>query len=126
MRPKALVVEDERPTQTLLAEILRGEGFDVDVAADGNAAIALLDRGQYAVVLLDIVLPTVSGTTVMEHLRATNAALLERVIVVTGLDVNEIRALFPTVRLALSKPVMPGRLRASVRTCIPGNGPSVA
>ena len=68
----------------------------------------------------------VSGTTVMEHLRATNAALLERVIVVTGLDVNEIRALFPTVRLALSKPVMPGRLRASVRTCIPGNGPSVA
>jgi len=63
----------------------------------------------------------VSGTAVMEYLREKNPAMLERVIVVTGLDVNEIRALFPSVKLALSKPVMPARLRASVRDCLPGS-----
>ncbi|HSP34090.1 MAG TPA: response regulator [Thermoanaerobaculia bacterium] len=126
MRPKALVVEDEKHTQRLLTEIMQTEGFDVDVAGDGDVAIAQLSAADYAVVLLDIVLPTVSGTTVMEHLHATNPQVLERIIVVTGLDVAEIRELFPTVRLALSKPVLPGRLRESVRNCISGSGPAVA
>ncbi len=119
MRPRALIVEDDPNTQRLLAAILAAEGMDVAVADDGDIAIDLLSRGPFSVVLLDIVLPRVSGTAVMEHLRATNPEMLERVIVVTGLEVSEIRALFPTVKQALSKPVMPARLRATVRTCIP-------
>ena len=122
MRPRALIVEDDPNTQRLLAAILAGEGMEVAVADDGDIAIDLLSRGPYSVILLDIVLPRVSGTAVMEYLRVTNPAMLERVIVVTGLDVSEIRALFPTVKQALSKPVMPARLRATVRICIPGWG----
>lgn len=119
MRHRALIVEDDPNTQRLLAAMLAAEGIDVAIADDGDIAIDLLSNGgPFSCVLLDIVLPRVSGTAVMEHLRATNPALLERVIVVTGLDVNEIRTLFPTVKQALSKPVMPGRLRATVRTCI--------
>jgi DNA-binding response OmpR family regulator len=122
MRPRALIVEDDPHTQRLLAAILAAEGIDVAVADDGDIAIDLLSRGPFSVVLLDIVLPRVSGTAVMEYLREKNPSMLERVIVVTGLDVSEIRALFPTVRQALSKPVLPARLRASVRTCLPGGG----
>lgn len=122
MRPRALIVEDDPHTQRLLAAILAAEGIDVAVADDGDIAIDLLSRGPFSVVLLDIVLPRVSGTAVMEYLRENNPAMLERVIVVTGLDVSEIRALFPTVRHSLSKPVLPARLRASVRTCLPGGG----
>ena len=118
MRHRALIVEDDPNTQRLLAAILAGEGMDVALADDGDIAIDLLSQGPFAVVLLDIVLPRVSGTAVMDYLRATNPAMLERVIVVTGLDVSEIRALFPTVRQALSKPVIPARLRETVRTCI--------
>ena len=118
MRPRALIVEDDPNTQRLLAAILAAEGMDVALADDGDIAIDLLSRGSFAVVLLDIVLRRVSGTAVMDYLRATNPAMLERVIVVTGLDVSEIRALFPTVRQALSKPVIPARLRDTVRTCI--------
>jgi len=120
------VVEDERQTQVLFADILEAEGFDVDTAGDGDVAMALLATLKYNVVLLDIVLPTVSGMTVMEHLRQHDPDLLERVIVVTGLDVEEIRTLFPTVKLTIAKPVLPGRLRSSVRTCIPDCGPAVA
>lgn len=122
MRPRALVVEDDPTTQRLLAAILEAEGADVDIAGDGEMAIEMLSRGTYSVILLDIVLPRVSGTAVMEHLRATRPGVLENVIVVTGLDVAEIRTLFPTVKQALSKPVLPARLRATVRLCIPGWG----
>jgi DNA-binding response OmpR family regulator len=118
MRPKALVVEDDPSTRHLLAAILEAEGADVDIAGDGERAIEMLSRGTYSVILLDLVLPRVSGTAVMEHLRVTKPAVLENVIVVTGLDVAEIRTLFPTVKQALSKPVLPMRLRAMVRSCV--------
>jgi DNA-binding response OmpR family regulator len=122
MRPKALVVEDDPATQRLLAAILEGEGAEVDVAGDGEVALELLSKRNYSLILLDIVLPRLSGAAVMEHLRATKPSALENVVVVTGVDVSEIRALFPTVKNALSKPVLPGRLRATVRTCVPGWG----
>ena len=120
MRPRALIVEDDPNTQRLLAAILAAEGIDVALADDGDIAIDLLSRGPFSVVLLDIVLPRVSGTAVMEYLRETNPDMLERVIVVTGLDVSEIRALFPSVKQSLSKPVLPARLRETVRSCLPG------
>ena len=115
-RKKALIVEDEATTQRLLAGIIASEGFEVDLAGDGQTAIEMLDETNYDFILLDIVLPKLSGIAVMEHLRATHPSALANVIVVTGVDVAEIRALFPTVRLALTKPVLPARLRATVRT----------
>ena len=78
----------------------------------------MLDDEDYSVVLLDIVLPKVSGTEVMDHLHRTNPAMLERVIVVTGLNVDDIRKLFPTVCHALAKPVIPKRLLDSVSECL--------
>ena len=126
MRPKALIVEDDPNTLKLLSAIIEAEGLDVEVANDGDVAIDLLSREKYAVILMDIVLPTVSGTAVMEWLRGNDPSQLANVIVVTGLDVSEIRTLFPTVKQALCKPVLPARLRATVRTCIPGWGSSTA
>lgn len=123
MAYRALVVEDDPVTQLALRRILEAEGFRVDGATDGGPAIDLLSERRYDVVLLDIVLPTVSGTVVMDFLRDTRPAMLERVIVVSGLDVHEIRALFPAVCQALVKPVLPARLRAVVRGCIEGAGP---
>ena len=113
------MVEDDLKTQRLLSAILVAEGLDVDVAGDGELALEMLSRRAYSVVFLDIVLPRISGTAVMEHMRMNMPDVLERVIVVTGLDVSEIRTLFPTVKQALSRPVMPTRLRAMVRAHIP-------
>lgn len=118
MRPRALVVEDDRATREVLRAIIEGEGLAVDAVNDGDAAIEQLKNEKYAVVLLDIVLPRVSGTEVMEYLQAHAPATLACTIVVTGLAVGEIHKLFPTVPHALSKPVLPGRLRSAVRSCI--------
>ena len=118
MVPRALVVEDDSTTRALLKALLISIGCVVDEASDGEKAMHLLDQNDYSVVLLDIVLPKMSGTQVMEHIHATDPEKLERVIVVTGLNVDDIRRLFPSVCHALAKPVMPGRLRESVAKCL--------
>ena len=118
MLPRALVVEDEPTTRALLKALLESIGCVADEAAHGEQAIKRLDENDYSVILLDIVLPKISGTQVMEHLYVTDPEKLARVIVVTGLNVDDIRRLFPTVCHALTKPVMPGRLRESVAKCL--------
>ena len=118
MRPQALVVEDESVTRNLLRQLLINAGCDVDEATNGEDAIAKLTVKKYGVILLDIVLPKLSGTHVMDFLREEDPDSLERVIVVTGLNVEEIRKLFPTVCHALGKPVIPNRLLATVQKCL--------
>jgi DNA-binding NarL/FixJ family response regulator len=64
------------------------------------------------------------GIEVMEALRRDRPRMLGCIIVVTGLDIREIRSLFPAVHETLSKPVLPSRLREAVRSCLvrPKNG----
>jgi CheY-like chemotaxis protein len=118
MRKKALVVEDDPETQRLLSALLDESGCVVDTASDGAAAIEMLAAGDYDVVLLDIVLPRVSGTEVMEFLADSQPETLSKIIVVTGLNVEEIRRLFPTVAHTLGKPVVARRLMQSVALCL--------
>jgi DNA-binding response OmpR family regulator len=118
MRPKTLVVEDEAVTRTLLEQLLQSLDCDVDLAVDGEEALSLLLARNYDIVLLDIMLPKITGIEVMEALRRERPGMLGCVIVVTGLDVREIRSLFPAVHDTLSKPVLPGRLREAVRSCL--------
>lgn len=118
VRPKALVVEDDAPTRALLAQLLESLDCQVDQAVDGEEALAKLRANRYDVVLLDIVLPKMSGIDVMETLRNERPNAPGCIIVVTGLDVREIRSLFPAVHETLSKPVLPGRLREAVRSCL--------
>lgn len=122
MRPRVLVVEDDAATRELLKTILAVEGCDVDAAVDGEKAVGCLARQRYDAIVLDIALPKMSGTDVMEYIASTTPELLSAIIVVTGLDVAEIRKLFPSVCETLSKPVMPTRLLASVRRCFGGIG----
>ncbi len=122
MRRKALIVEDDAVTRTVLTELVREAGLDVDTAPDGELAVGLLTRNAYDVVVLDLILPKISGTDIMEYLHCTKPHMLTKVVVVTGLDVAEIRQLFPDVCDALGKPVVPNRLLRAVRNCIGEEG----
>lgn len=118
MRQKALVVEDDAATRELLRRLVQSQECDVDEAANGEVAVELIDNNDYGVVLLDLVLPRMSGADVLDHVYATNPPLLERIIVVTGLNIEEVRKLFPTVCNALPKPVIPQRLVDSIHKCL--------
>lgn len=118
MRPAVLVVEDDTNTRETLRIILENEGCDVDVAIDGEKAVGRLAQRQYDAIVLDIALPKLSGTDVMEWIASTTPQLLSSIVVVTGLEAREVRTLFPSICETLSKPVMPTRLIASVRRCL--------
>jgi signal transduction histidine kinase len=77
-----LVVDDEEPFRRLLKRELGRKGFAVEVAADGNAALALLRERAFDVILLDIVMPGLDGPSTMKRLRQDPAA--PAIIVLTG------------------------------------------
>ncbi|MEI6623033.1 MAG: response regulator transcription factor [Actinomycetes bacterium] len=66
---RILIVEDEESFSDALSFMLRREGFDVGVAADGRAALELFEREGADLVLLDVMLPGLSGTEVCRALR---------------------------------------------------------
>lgn len=71
VRPaRILVVDDERHIARLLEYVLRKEGYEVQVAHDGEAALAAVEHTQPDAVLLDLVLPGISGLEVLKVLRS--------------------------------------------------------
>lgn len=71
LTPRVLVVDDEPGVRTALRRGLTAEGMEVAVAADGHEALRLAGTGAFHVVVLDIMLPGLSGYRVLERLRAT-------------------------------------------------------
>jgi two-component system OmpR family response regulator len=69
-RVRVLVVDDEVRFALSVQRGLRAEGFDVDVAHDGERGLDLARRGGYDAVVLDVMLPRLSGYRVVERLRA--------------------------------------------------------
>ena len=116
--PRALIVDDDEPIRTMLAAIVRQNGFAVDTAADGAEAIASIDRNGYKVLLLDIMMPRVNGYDVLRHLQATRPDLLRCTIVATALPEHELTTnLIQPVFKIHRKPFDLSRLMADVRSC---------
>ena len=80
---RVLVVEDEESISDPLSYLLRQEGFEVAVAATGPDGLAEFDRGGADIVLLDLMLPGLSGTEVCRTLRAKSSV---PVIMLTARD----------------------------------------
>jgi len=80
---RVLVVEDEESFSDALSFMLRREGYEVGVAADGAAALDEFDRHGADLVLLDLMLPGISGTEVCRTLRQRSAV---PIIMVTAKD----------------------------------------
>ncbi len=68
MKPRILVVEDERAIQLALSGLLRREGYEVGLAGSGDEAIARLDEAAYDLILTDLSLGAgPSGMDVLKH-----------------------------------------------------------
>jgi two-component system response regulator RegX3 len=80
---RLLVVEDEESFSDALSYMLRREGYEVAVAGDGLDALAMFDRNGADLVLLDLMLPGLSGTEVCRALRQRSRV---PIIIVTARD----------------------------------------
>jgi len=65
-----LVVEDDQGTGALLCDLLSSEGYEVDWTQDGDEALALIEAGKPDLVLLDVMLPRVSGYEICKRIKA--------------------------------------------------------
>jgi DNA-binding response OmpR family regulator len=120
-KPVALVVDDDTALQGLFNTLLGKNGFSVDRALNGRQAFECIRRGNYSVILLDLMMPEVSGFELLERLQRESPSLLRRVIVITGAAqrvVDELDA--STVWGLVRKPFDVNDLLSSARACADG------
>jgi len=120
MRPLVLVVEDERALVTLLRYNLEREGFAVNEAHDGEEALLQLRETAPDVVLLDWMLPRISGIEVCRQIRRAPAWRDLPVIMLTarGEEGDRVRGLDGGADDYVVKPFSPGELVARLRAVI--------
>ena len=90
-QPKVLVVDDTPHNVKLLADLLMARNYDVDTAASGEEALEKLPGFNPDIVLLDVMMPGISGYEVCEKIRSNPETLLLPVVLVTALDASEER-----------------------------------
>ena len=70
MAERVLVVDDDAPVRRMLERSLAAEGFEVEAAADGGAALVAAERSAPDLVVLDVAMPGLDGLAVCRRLRA--------------------------------------------------------
>ncbi len=79
---RILVIDDERPIRNSMKEILSDEGYEVDVAENGAAAVEMTDKERYDVIFCDIKMPGMDGIEVLDKLG--EAGVESSVIMISG------------------------------------------
>jgi two-component system NtrC family sensor kinase len=113
---RVLVIDDEEAILQMVRETLAEQGYEVDVARDGESALSHLVQTSYDLALCDWKMPGLNGQQIYERVRAANPALSERMIFFTGDVINEKaeRFLRESRRVCLSKPFSLVEFRAAI------------
>jgi CheY-like chemotaxis protein len=88
-----LLVEDDAALRGLMDALLARRGIAAESVTRGDAALQAIERKSYDAIVLDLVLPGLSGFEVLEQLRFTHPHLLSRVVVVTALSSSALQDL---------------------------------
>ncbi|MDI6802369.1 MAG: response regulator [Bacteroidota bacterium] len=81
-KSKILVVDDEDTLRTVLSQELKGEGYEVETAADGLLALDAIKQNNFDLVLLDIKMPNMDGFEVLKYIKQNHKDL--KIIMLTG------------------------------------------
>ncbi len=120
MTARILVVDDIPANVKLLEARLLAEYFDVMTAADGYTALAICERNQVDLILLDIMMPGIDGFEVCERLKASQKTAHIPVVMVTALDqpTDRVRGLKAGADDFLTKPVNDLQLISRVKSLL--------
>ena len=128
MTPHILVVEDEAALVELLRYNLEEEGFRVSDAADGEAALAAVAEDKPDLIVLDLMLPLISGLEICRQLRRRPETRGLPIIMLTarGEESDRIRGLDSGADDYVTKPFSPSELVARVRAVLRRARPALA
>lgn len=127
MKPLVLLVEDEAPLVTLLRYNLEREGFRVATAQHGEEALVMIREETPDLILLDWMLPLVSGLEICRQLRRQSESRDVPVIMLTarGEEADKVRALDYGADDYITKPFSPAELIARIRAVLRRAQPSL-
>ena len=128
MTPTILVVEDEPAIRELLAVNLADAGYDVRTAEDAESARRMLDGEQPDLVLLDWMLPGLSGLAFAKQLRSDARTRELPIIMVTarGDEADRVAGLEAWVDDYVTKPFSPRELKARIKAVLRRRAPEAA
>ncbi len=120
LKPRILIVEDEAALVTLLRYNLEREGFDVETAGDGEEALLMIEEKAPDLVLLDWMVPLVSGMEVCRRMRRNPETRDVPVIMLTarGEEADRVRGLNAGADDYITKPFSPSELIARVHAVL--------
>ena len=125
---KILIIEDERPINNLIRSTLTADGYSCDCAFDGKEGADLIEQRQYDLILLDLMLPEISGYDLLEYIRSLGnirAAQIPVIIIsAMGQVQDRIRGLHLGADDYLCKPFQIGELAARVEAVLRRSGHS--
>ncbi len=128
MKPKILIVEDETAVVTLLRYNLEHQGFEVDAVSDGEEALVAIEENPPDLVLLDWMLPQLSGIEVCRQLRRRPATKQLPIILLTarGEEADTVRGLDSGADDYVTKPFSPAELTARVHALLRRSRPALS
>ncbi|WP_038250073.1 response regulator [Ghiorsea bivora] len=117
---KILVVDDDMRNRMLLKRLLTDEGYNHEEAKDGASAISKVRSYMPDLILLDVMMPGMSGFEVAQHLKSDTATADIPIIMVTALEdqASRERGLAVGVEEFISKPVKPNEIQIRVRNLL--------
>ena len=115
-----LIVEDDVAISNLIRSTLQGEGYLCTCALDGKKGADYIDSGHWDLVLLDLMLPEISGYDLLEYIRPTETPVI--IISAMGQVQDRIRGLKMGADDYLVKPFQIGELVARVETVLRRTG----
>lgn len=86
---KVLIVEDDKFLSELISTKLDKEGYEVDIALDGETGLTKIKEGKPDIVLLDIMLPGIDGFEVLEKMKAEEGSKNTPVIILSNFGQEE-------------------------------------
>ena len=142
---RLLIVDDDAPIRNLLRRLASRAGFDVDTGKDGHDAIEKLGAGRYDIVIIDLMMPRVSGFELLDHINTlqprptvlvatamtdgdisrVDDSLIRRVIR-KPFDIDAVTKTLIEVAAELAAGQPPASLPPAVKKIIPGDAPSAA
>lgn len=113
--PQILVIDDDRVIRLACEKTLKPVGYEIDSAEDGKTGLTKLKQKNYDVILLDLMMPEMSGSQVLEQIRGYDENII--VIIITGFATIEsaVETLKKGVYDYIPKPFTPEDLRNVVR-----------
>jgi DNA-binding response OmpR family regulator len=126
VRPRILVIEDEPGVRLAVKDELEFEGFDVELAEDGQAGLAAILRSPPSLIVLDLMLPGRNGFEICQDVRAQGLRTPIIVITARSQEVDKVRGLELGADDYITKPFGLAELVARIRAVLRRTGGAAA